>query len=404
MLKLEIVSPEQIPQISAIIKSLAVQVSRDLHQVRGNGLFSGLAGHLLFLCNAYKFDESLVGETLFSEKLEQLQEQLAHQSFELSCGLAGQVWFLEYLNQSDIANYDSEIFEDIDILFKNFLSHEDFWTGEIEMILGLGGYAPYTARRARFTDQTVLYTNVIAGFASTATYFDNGHITWSQPINSVYRFDKENKLNPEYNLGLAHGVPGIIAAILPAIEIPALKEQVHQLLVGSCDWLLEHQNPSCTQSACFGTCAGKDYTSRLGWCYGDLTIALTLARVGQALNKPSYVERALEIACHAAKRDAKSGYINDAGICHGYFGLVTIFQLLYKLIPHPQLCQAAKDWLQYGLDKYKEEGINSLYSYRGAEKGYQEDFSFLMGYSGIGLSLMGIINNDIDWTDCLLMD
>ena len=97
-----IASPEQEAQIRAIIKKLASEVSQDLHTVQGNGLLSGLAGHLLFLFNAYRIDESSVDEVLFSEKLEQLQEQLDQQSFELSSGLAGQAWVLEYLNQADL--------------------------------------------------------------------------------------------------------------------------------------------------------------------------------------------------------------------------------------------------------------------------------------------------------------
>lgn len=400
----EMISSEQESEVHAIIKNLAEQVSQDLHQIKGNGLLSGLAGHLLFLFNAHKFDENTVFETIFSEKLDQLQEQLDEQSFDFSNGLAGQAWLLEYLNQADVENYDGELLKDVDTLFNNILSFEGVWAGEIEMVLGLGGYAIYAAFRSQFTDQTELYSKIIASFASSATYFENGNITWSQPIDSIYRFEKEDKTKPEYNLGLAHGIPGIIAAILPALEITVLKEQVCQLLIGSCDWLLEHQNLSSTESACFSMCVGKGNTSRLGWCYGDLTIALTLARVGLALDKPNYIVRALDIARHAAKRDAQSASIKDAGICHGYFGLVTIFQLLNKLIPHPELQQAAKNWLQYGLNKYKEEGIESLYSYNIIEDAYSENFSFLMGYSGIGLVLLGVLTDEVDWADCLLMD
>lgn len=390
-------------EIKLAINMLSEKVSEVLTHDINHGLLSGLAGHLLFLYNAHKLDETLVDETLFAEKLEQLQDRLIEQSFELSNGLAGQAWVLEYLNQSESSDYDSELLEDVDFLFIKALSHEGAWVGEIEMVLGLGGFAPYAARRARFTDQTALYSKVVAGFVSTATYLDNGHITWSQPIDSVYRLEKEDKTSPEHNLGLAHGVPGIIAALLPALKVPALKDQVYQLLVGSCDWLLVNQNPDFTGKACFGSCAGDGHNSRLGWCYGDVTIALTLARVGLALDKPCYVDRALGIARHAAKRNAKSAYIKDAGVCHGFFGLVTIFQLLNKLMPHPELQQAAQNWLQYGLDKYKEEGVKSLYSYNGIEDAYSENFGFLMGYSGIGLVLVSALTGDVDWTDCLLM-
>ena len=404
MTNYKIVSNSQIDEIKLILNALTKKVSEVLTDDINHGLLSGLAGHLLFLYNAHKLDKKLVDELIFSEKLDLLQEGLVDQSFELSSGLAGQAWVLEYLNQSDSSDYDPELLENVDLLFIKALSHEGPWLGEIEMVLGLGGYAPYVARRTRFTDQTELYGKILSGFASTATYFENGQITWSQPVLSVYRFEQEDKAGHEYNLGLAHGIPGIIAALLPALKIPALKVQAYQLLVGSCDWLLVYQNPNIIGSSCFGTSVGDRSYSRLGWCYGDLTIALTLARAGQALGKSNYVDRALDIALHAAKRDAQSASIKDAGICHGYFGLVTIFQLLNKLMPHPELQQAAKSWLQYGLDKYKEKGLKSLYSYNGIEDEYSEDFSFLMGYSGIGLVLLSVLTDEVDWADCLLMD
>lgn len=391
-------------EIHKIIGVLSHKVSEHLSNSHGNGLLSGLAGHLLFLYNAHRYDSSLVDEALFTEQLERLQEGLSDQSFELSNGLAGQAWVLEYFNQANSEDYDPQLLEEIDSLFCESLSHNP-WLGEIEMVLGLSGYAPYTARRARFTDQTKLYGVLVAGLLSTVTRLDNGQITWSQPKESIYRLEKDDaaREQAEYNLGLAHGVPGIIAALLPAITIPKLKSQVTSVLLASCDWLLEQQNPDRSSHCRFGSCVGDNHQSRLGWCYGDLTIALTLARVGKATDRPSYVEQALEIALKSANRDAKTGHIVDAGLCHGSVGLVTIYQLLNQVMPHPVLAKAASTWLEYSLQQYRDKGIESLYSYNGVNEDYEEDFSFLMGFSGIGLGLISALDNDMSWTDCLLM-
>ncbi|MBB1385588.1 lanthionine synthetase C family protein [Pseudoalteromonas sp. SG45-5] len=389
--------------IKNIIKCITEKVSTQLQIDTSHGLLSGLAGHLLFLYNAYKLDSRSIDEALFANYLDVLQEQLGTQSFELSNGLAGQAWLLEYLNQGDMDDYDPEFMSEVDTLFIHALSHEGTWQGEVEMVLGLGGYTPYAAKRAKYSDQTQLFNQIVSGFASTATRLDNGQITWSQPAESVYRFYKDDKSAPEHNLGLAHGVPGIIAALLPALTIPSLKEQVRDLLLGSCDWLLAQQATEHTSHACFASHAGGKHNSRLGWCYGDLTIALTLARAGNALDKPSYVEKALEIALHASKRDAKSAFINDAGLCHGYFGLMTIYQLLHKAMPNSDLKQAMFIWLEYGLKEFADKGMQSLYTFNGIEKAHKEDFSFLMGYSGIGMMLISVLTDDIDWADCLLM-
>ncbi|QTL36448.1 lanthionine synthetase C family protein [Pseudoalteromonas viridis] len=396
-------STQQRDTIRTLLTLITDKVSANVRDAQiPNGLLSGLAGQLLFLYKAYEYDASLVDEALFTQKLEALQEGLDQQSFELSNGLAGQAWMLEYLNQADPENYDPELLEEVDELFRAALDHQP-WQGEIEMVLGLSGFAPYASRRAKQSDQAALYEVIVNGFESTATHFDNGHITWSQPQESVYRFNKDEPKEPEYNLGLAHGVPGIIAALLPAVHIPSLQSRVTTLLLGACDWLLAQQSPDSTSPACFGSCAGGEHVSRLGWCYGDLTIAMTLARVGQQLDRPSYIERALEIALHAADRDEKAGHISDAGLCHGFYGMALIYQILNQLMPHPRFVQAMQYWVDYSLQQYTERGVESLYSYNGLDKDYHEDFSFLMGYAGIGMALTTLFDDDTGWVDCLLM-
>ncbi|KZN57294.1 hypothetical protein N474_08825 [Pseudoalteromonas luteoviolacea CPMOR-2] len=402
------ITDNQRREIAAIISLLAGRVSDNLKSgEEQNGLLSGIAGQLLFLFKAHQFDENIVDEEVFGEKLEELQEQLTDQSFELSNGLAGQAWVLEYFNQADQEDYDPELLNEVDELFTEALNHNP-WPGEIEMVLGLCGYAPYASRRAKCSDQHKLYGTIITGLESTATYFDNGHIAWSQPAESVYRFDTDDKEKPEFNLGLAHGVPGMIAALLPAYRIPELKERAEKLLSGACEWLITHQNSASGKDAehsCYGSCAGTETHSRLGWCYGDLTIAMILARAGQALDRPSYVDHALEVALHATKRDAENAYINDAGVCHGFVGLALIFNLLNELMPHPKLKARSIYWVEYGLQKFREGGIESLYSYNGVTKEHEEEFGFLMGYSGIGCALISLLNKDDDssWTECLLM-
>ncbi|MCF2828733.1 MULTISPECIES: lanthionine synthetase C family protein [unclassified Pseudoalteromonas] len=388
--------------ILAMVEKLAKQVESDLEMLDRNGLLSGLAGHLLFLFRAANFNDAWVDEEKFHLALDKLQNELAEQTPELSSGLAGQAWVLEYFNQYDDEDYDPELLEEIDHFFATALDFTP-WTGEIEMVLGLAGYSPYISRRAKRTKQSTLFDRLVTGYESVAVELSDQQIAWSQPKQSVYRFDKEDTESHEFNLGLAHGVPGIIAALLPALQDQKVKLRAQKLVIAGCDWLLEQQSHAEDKKACFGSCAGDEHHSRLGWCYGDLTIALTLARAGHALDKPRYVEQALEIALFNVDRDATQGHIKDAGLCHGFFGLVTIYQLLNQIMPHPKLQGAALTWLDYGLNQYQERGLEALYSYNGLEKAHQEDHSFLMGYSGIGLALIGVLDDNLDWVDCLLM-
>jgi lantibiotic modifying enzyme len=390
------------------------------------GLLSGLAGELLFQFEFNKFTPGGIDENVFTEKLNLLQDQLySHVNhLNLGRGLLGQSWFIELLNQSQGEAYDEDLCEDIDRVVIRALSI-DVWPGEIELVLGLGGFSVYASRRYKKSKNSQMMELIVSHFENLAINTSDIGVSWSQPINSVYRFEKSIPDKLEFNLGLAHGIPSIIASLLPALKIPELYDRAKKLLTKSCNWLMQqelepklsdHENKvkhSCFSSFCTGSnnMSGVDIdpsdyennTSRLGWCYGDLTVALTLARVGKALGNVEYLDKALEISLHAAQRNHISGAINDAGLCHGSAGLALIFQLLYEEIEAPELLLAANMWVKFTLELYKEKGIEGLYAFLADNKKYVYDTSFLTGLSGIGLCLLSALGQEADWADCLLM-
>jgi lantibiotic modifying enzyme len=391
----------KIKKILEVLTSIIEKSSNDLNNL---GLFSGLSGELLYLWQVSQHDEKLVNEYIFNEKFQFLQNNLslAASKFNLSSGLTGLGWFFEYINQNQAEGYDTELCEDIDGILLKTLSVTP-WQGEIEMVLGLAGMSIYGARRQLKSDQAVFYGKLINHFESLATQVSDNTLTWQQPQYSVYLFDKNNIEKPEYNLGLAHGVPGIIAAILPALNIPSLYARNKNLLTQSCDWLLQQQLDIKESQSYFSSSIDSKHYSRLGWCYGDLTIALTLHRVGKALELPSYIEKSIEISLHAASRDEVNGIVNDAGLCHGSAGLALIFKLLYQEIGLVELQQASDKWLDFTLKFFDDKGLAGLYKLSGIDQTHSECTGFLEGYAGIGLCLLTLLNGDDDWTDCLLL-
>ena len=392
------------PLIEEILKQLGNSVANLPVKPGYCGLLSGLAGHLLFLYKLGLFNSNAIDQTIFDEKLEFIQQQLAAtiEKIDLSNGLSGQAWLLEFLNQSQGEDYDPQMCEEIDTILQDNLAITP-WPGEIEMVLGLGSVAVYGARRLLKSTPANLFDTLIEHFEQSAIQTGEHTLSWSQPSTSVYRFNKENKETPEFNLGLAHGVPGIIAAILPALKIPHLQQRAKSLLIQSCDWLMAQELDEKQHLSCFASSCDHKQSSRLGWCYGDLTIALTLARVGNALELPSYLEKAKTLSFHAASRDQKNGMISDAGLCHGSAGVALIFQLLAQQLSEPALLETADKWLDFTLNQYREKGLAGFYMFSGLSHEYEEDHGFLMGYSGIGLCLLSALTGDCDWVDVLLM-
>ena len=397
---------ENRPLIEQILQQLANPLMALEHQNHPCGLFAGLTGELLFLYHfsTYQDCNSTIDEDVFNDKLEFLQQQLATGAHhhQLASGLCGQGWFIEYINQAQGDDYDPQLCEEIDTILLNTLNTAH-WQGDIEMLSGLGGFAVYAARRQRATDAVDLYQKLIGHFEASAMQISDHTLSWSQPGNSLYRFNKAAPQTPEFNLGMAHGVPGIIAALLPALKIPALYQRAKSLLLQSCDWLMAQETTQADKVSCFSSSCNDHKGSRLGWCYGDLTIALTLCRVGKALEHPAYIDKAKQISLHAANRDSKTGMINDAGLCHGSAGMALIFQLLNQHLDQPYLLKAANYWLQYTLSLYQQEGLTGFHMYCGLSRTTREDTGLLEGYAGIGLCLLTALGADADWVDCLLM-
>jgi len=386
------------------LKVLASTVQKNSNDEHKLGLINGLSGELLFLWRAYLYDEKLIDEELFAQKLEFLQENVAKiaPAFSLESGHAGIGWFLEYINQEQGEEYAPEYCEDIDEILLNVLGVNP-WQGEIEMLQGLAGMSIYGSRRQLKSDQTLFYQKLISHFERLATQIDDNALSWAQPAYSIYRLDKNERDVSEYNLGFAHGIVGIIASIIPAVKITSLKSRAECLLKQSCDWLLQQEMSQKNKKSFFSSVAKDGRYSRLGWCYGDLAIALTLARVGKALAIPAYIEKAKKISLHAAERNAVDGMVDDAGICHGSAGIALIFQLLKNELQLKELASAIENWLNFTLKLYKEKGLEGYYRYSGFEKEYVENKGLLTGYSGIGLCLLALLEGHTDWTDCLLL-
>lgn len=389
---------------NVILQQIINSVQSRRLNVSNLGLYNGLAGDLLFLWQTNKLQNVMVDEAKFLQKLEFLQSNIFNNLTNISFGngLSGLGWLVEYLNQQQGNDYDPSFCEDIDQLLFNSIN-TDKWHGEIELVTGLAGIAAYLSRRQVKTLLPEFSDKLVSHYEELATQFSDNQITWYQPKNSRYRIDKDDTTRSEINLGLAHGIAGIIAALLPFLTDSELNQRVARLLTLSCDWLIQQSFPDKNHESIYPNAYQHTKSSRLGWCYGDLTIALTLARVGKALDKVNYLDRALEISLHATTRNQVSGMVHDAGLCHGSAGLALIFQLLNSVFSHDKLIQSSQKWLSITFNQYHKKQLSGFNKYSIADREHIVSKGFLEGYSGVGLSIQAAINNDTSWCDSLLL-
>lgn len=369
-------------------------------------LLAGRAGQLLFLYEAAKYHQGQIDLNWLSEEISQviLLAKKVLPDCSMAYGMAGLAWFYQYVLQ-DQQESDAEN-DVVDRMFAEILS-VDHWQGEYEYIIGLAGYAPYLARRTHTRQGKANALALVEHFSKLAV-IENGVAYWPTSSVSAFRMNKTAVEQTEINLGLAHGNTGVIAALLRLSQNPSIAETAVPLLKAACDWLMQQQQDVKSYRSFFSNLSHLQAKSRLGWCYGDLTIALTLARAGRLLAQPHYTELALAIALHAASRDAADAQIYDAGLCHGSSGLALIFKLLDREFHAPEIAEAATRWHNFYLQQYQQQGLAALHKWvgdlePGDRRKREEDFGLLEGYAGIGLSLLVHLGQEPDWVDGLLL-
>jgi lantibiotic modifying enzyme len=368
---------------------------------RHASLAGGQSGQALF----YTYLALQTSDESAAERAAELIEQAADILAEtplppnLYTGFAGIAWTMEHLRgrlfEEDGEEEDPA--EEIDEALLIPLRRSP-WTGEYDLISGLVGLGVYALERLPRPTASTLLGMVVDRLGETAEISAEGAAWFTRPEN-LPEWQRELYPRGNYNLGVAHGLPAVVAVLAGAAA--AGIERARPLLDDSARWLLaRRQDPS------VGSCFGTSYApweapapSRLAWCYGDPGIAASLLAAARAAREPAWEREALEIALDAIARPEEGSGIRDAGLCHGAAGLGHLFNRMYQTTGEERLARAARFWFERALS-YRQpgEGVAGFRSWGTVgtnlnDFGWRSEPGFLEGAAGIGLALLGAISN-----------
>jgi lantibiotic modifying enzyme len=371
-------------------------------------LHAGLSGISLFF--AY-LDRLLPGSGYASITSELLDRSIDRAS-ELESpaglypGIAGVAWVLEHLSM-DYADLEQDLGENVAEGFNEHLSRSP-WMRDYDLMVGVVGYGAYALERQPKKWGKACLESVVARLSEAAESTNTG-ITWRTSPDWLAQNRRAEFPDGNYNLGMAHGVPGVIALLSAVYAAGVAQGAAERLVEGAVQWLLSQQLPPGGNSMFPPVVApaSKPISSRLAWCYGDLGVAISLLVASQALGRPEWQLKACEIGRHAANRAKETTGIVDCGLCHGSIGVAHLFNRLFHACREPLFESTAILWLRYTLEQRKPgHGVGGFLTFGPDKRGslcWQRDPGFLTGAVGIGLGLIASVSSiEPEWDRLLL--
>lgn len=366
--------------IDAIVRSV---IARDYESGRRNTVREHtyekalLYGYLAFAQNDFNWAARAI------ECLNQAIDEATAQTGYLGLfgGLSGLGWTVEHisrlLNQlsfsgeendrsatvegEDVEAAEEALEEDlnaeIDTVILRSLHHFNS-SSPYDLISGLVGFGVYFLERLPRNLAIQGIQTVFGNLERIAEHTDAG-ITWHSGPDLLPDWQRQQCPNGYYNLGVAHGIPGIIH-FLSEVTATSIIDQRRScpLLDGAITWLMSQRRPAGSRSifSSWIVPGEESSDSRLAWCYGDMGILSILLQAANRAGRDDWYTFANDLLDHCLAWPRDEGGVGDAPLCHGAAGVAHIFNRIYHTNGDLRCRDAALAWIGRALAMRQPSG------------------------------------------------
>ncbi|HNC95342.1 MAG TPA: lanthionine synthetase LanC family protein, partial [Myxococcota bacterium] len=259
-------------------------------------------------------------------------------------GLAGICWTTEQLRDPDGDDPNA----DVDSMLLELL--EDLGPEEnLDLISGLSGVAVYAAERMPLPSAAALLRALADRVVARAIPLPQG-LAWIPDPSMLAWQRAEGTPAADYNLGLAHGMPGPLSVLALATawgvgDYRRPLEQGMATLVSLCS--------ASPFPASFGP-TGQIPARGVAWCYGGAGVGTWLRAMGALMQRPDWRRQGEDLLRHHLHTHLD---IRSACLCHGDASLALMLHLLAdpELAPlQQQAVDRLSTWLEQGAPRPPE--------------------------------------------------
>ena len=388
----------------------------DATQVDLAGGSTGIALALTYLSDALD-DPSLrtSARRVWQSVLGNLENSVTTPS--LFGGFCGPAWVVAQLGER--LGYDtSGVHDEVESVLVAHLSSGPV-NRNYDLISGLVGFGVYALERFPSGESARIIELVVERLLGQAERVPNG-VTWSTPAELLPEWQRRQAPSGYWNLGLAHGVPGILAFMARVNRIGALPGRGREVLEEGVRWLLYCRDGSGSGYRSWLPIGSHEDPkdpprSRTAWCYGGLGVAAALAVAAACMEREDWMSEARSLASNCASIPFEQSGVVDHGLCHGAAGVAHLFGRLGSLVDDDALRVASRVWLEKTMDmRLDGAGIDGYAARRAKNPEVMDpknmvwemvrDAGFLVGASGVALALAaGFSSAEPSWDRALLV-
>jgi lantibiotic modifying enzyme len=303
-------------------------------------------------------------------------------------GIAGSSWILNHLVQQDEAE---PVLAQFDTGLLRYLNTPR-WKDRLDLVSGLAGIGVSVANRR--DGRALQIADCVLSHLEAAAITDDAGTTWRTPARFLSEERRVQFPEGMIDLGVAHGVSGIIGMLTQFVAADLQATRSSRLLESAIEWLLDTvPNDEPRFGKDWPASAGRN--KPIGWCYGDAGVAGVLLHASSVLNSPRLEAEALGLLQSSAALLGPRG-VDDAGFCHGAAGLAHIYNVAFQRTGNVRMRLEAEHWIM-DLLRRRTPGIRddryASSQYDSGVRYLDEDPKLISGSVGIALVLLAATEN-----------
>ncbi|MDQ1914631.1 lanthionine synthetase C family protein [Paenibacillus sp. GD4] len=373
---------------SALGTVQAIAARLENHEMDDATISGGLAGVAVLF---HYLDRAGLGDGYSAKRfLDRAMDAVAETPMSASLyeGFLGIAWAIAHLSEK---SGDDDLLYEVDSLLLELLRKP--WYGDFDLTNGLVGIGVYARERFPSPAAEEMLTLVIRQLDAVAEKGPHGTTWFTRP--ELLPPDTRSYYAPDgyYNLGMAHGAPGVIALLSHAFALGVEKSKVRRLLDDAIPWLLARR----IEDHGFGQfprCIGpgiEPSPALAAWCHGDPGVAAALLAAAKHVGESNWADTAMAICKPSVLLQDDESRVAEAGFCHGAAGLAHLYNRFYQATGEELFKEAACHWVRRTLDmRRRDQGIGGYLALTGSHGRmvWTPEPGMLIGSAGIALTLL----------------